>query len=358
MRQADAPIFIVGYSRSGTSLLRAMLNAHPAIHIAQESAFYQWLQPMRMREARAARAWFEGYARSASFRLLGVDPAPILADTPADLPRAEAGRHLLPRVLGDRAARLGRRRWGDKTPLHSQRLDVIFRDFPEARVIHVARHPAPTVASIGAMPWGTDSAWLSASLYRDVTRAVSAQGDRVLILRLEDLLSDPREALSRALSFLGEPWDDRVLKHERHPTPEDPPLPWLTQAAGALKRPSRQAPREEGELDPALTRIVERVCAQAMQVLGYAPTPMAREPSFGDRLRALVMDSGRALRFLAHAARTAPWTPERLDPVDQLRWLFQLNPSARVPASSREITPALLDALASAPRLADPDRTA
>ena len=44
-----APIFIVGFSRSGTSLLRSMLNAHQNIYISQESGFYQWLSPDRLR---------------------------------------------------------------------------------------------------------------------------------------------------------------------------------------------------------------------------------------------------------------------------------------------------------------------
>ena len=37
-----APIFLIGCGRSGTSLLRSMLNAHPRIYLLQESAFFSW----------------------------------------------------------------------------------------------------------------------------------------------------------------------------------------------------------------------------------------------------------------------------------------------------------------------------
>lgn len=339
MAPSGAPIFIVGYSRSGTSLLRAMLNAHPRVHIAQESAFYQWLRPDRLRRATTARDWFLGYARTASFRLLQVDPAPIAAAIPPDLPRAEAGRALLPLVLGAKAARFGRPRWGDKTPLHSQRLEAIFADFPDARVVHVTRHPVATVGSILRMPWGADSALLDAALYRGVTSAVARHRERVLIVRLEDLLAEPRPTLERVLAHIGEAWDDRLLAHDQYAeTGEDPPLPWLSQAAAPIARAERGP-----AVEPALVRWIEAITAEAMDLYGYAPTPLPTEPGLLARLGAAARDLGRGLRFVAHLLRTAPPMddPARFDALAQIRWLFQLNPSSAVPPGWRDVPPAL-----------------
>lgn len=336
---ADAPIFIVGYSRSGTSLLRLMLNAHPRIHIAQESAFYQWLRPDRLRSCTGARDWFSGYARTASFRLLLLDPATIAAAIPIDLPRSAAGPVILPLLLSAKARRLGRARWGDKTPLHSQRLDAIFADFPDARVIHVTRHPVATVGSILRMPWGSHSALLNAVLYRGVTEAVARFADRVLVVRLEDLIAQPAGVLARVLDHVGEPWDDRVLQHDRYAdTSEDPPLPWLTQAAAPVDRGAR-AP----ELARALVRPVERITASALARYGYTPTPLSVEPGLLDRLGASLCDLGRALRFVARLVWTAPRfdRPERIDALAQVRWLFRLNPSRQVPEVWREVPAAL-----------------
>lgn len=330
----DPPIFIVGYSRSGTSLLRAMLNAHPRIHIAQESAFYQWLRPDRLRSCRTARDWFLGYSRTASFRLLGLDPGPIADAIPPELPRADAGRVALPLVLGERARRLGKARHGDKTPLHSQRLDAIFADFPDAAVVHVTRHPVPTVDSIARMPWGCDSALVDALLYRGVSEAVARHGARVLVVRLEDLLARPRQELARVLEHVGEPWDEAVLHHERAPVADDPPLPWLTAAAG----PVRAAEPQVG-MDPAVVRLIESAAAPAMVRYGYQPWPLDREPAWMERSRSYVADIRRALRFLWRVARTAPRIddPARMDALAQVRWLFGLNPSDRVPSGWREV---------------------
>ncbi len=328
------PIFIVGMSRTGTSLLRAMLNAHPSLHIAQESAFYQWSRPDRLRSCTTALRWFEGYARTASFRLLQVDPGPIAAAIPPDRPRSELGRLVLPLVLGAAAARRGKARWGDKTPLHSQRLDAIFADFPEAKVIFVTRHPVHTVGSILSMPWGTDSALFNAALYRGVSEAVARQGARVLTLRLEDLRADPRATLAQALAFLDEPWDEAVLHHAERADQHDPPLPWLASAAGPLARGERGL-----ALKPALARLVEAITAPAMRSSGYAPVPLSEEPGLLSRLRAGLADLGRGLRFLVRAARTAPRfaRPEQIDALAQVRWLFDLNPSPSVPPAWRAV---------------------
>lgn len=335
----ETPIFITGYSRSGTSLLRAMLNAHPAIFITQESGFYQWLRPDRLRGCTTARAWFEGYARTASFRLLGVDPGPILAEIPVDLPRAEAGAFLAPRVLGATARRLGRPRWGDKTPLHSQRLESIFADFPEARVIHVVRHPLPTVSSILRMPWGCDSVVVNALLLREVARAVRPYHARILVIRLEDLVADPRAALARVLDHVEEPWDDRVLKHDRYSyVTDDTVLPWLSDAAAPVAaRPWRQ------ELSPAQTRLVERFCGGALSLYGQAQEPRGENPGAIALSQTLLADLWTAARFLWRMLRSAPplSRPEQIDALAQLRWLFQLNPSDRVSPAWREVPEAL-----------------
>lgn len=340
---AERPIFIVGFSRSGTSLLRAMLNAHPNIHISQESAFYQWLAPDRLRGCDTAAAWLRGYSRTASFRLLRVSPAPALQALPPDLPRAQAGPRAMPLLLGEKARRLGRARWGDKTPLHSLRLDAIFRDFPEARVIHVTRHPAGVADSLARMPWGCDSGVFNGLLYRRVSEQVRRWGDRVLCLRLEDLVANPQAQLERALAHVGEPWSALVLDHAAHTAAaDDPPLPWLTPAAAPVSTRAR-APG----LSPAELRLVERAAGPALLAEGYAPTPLDSAPGLGAMAAALWRDLSRGARFLRRLVGEAPplHPPEAIDAVAQVRFLFQLNPSRAVPPGWREIPPELMDLL-------------
>lgn len=324
-----APIFIVGTGRSGTSLLRALLNAHPNIYITQEAGFFLWLP--RLRKAETAEAWLRGYQNTAAGALLGA--LPVKARPGA--PRAEAVA-LVTAMMQAKAARFGRRRGGDKTPMHITRLDAIFAAYPDARVVHVVRHPVPTVVSMMQMPWASNSALLNALMVRGAVDAVRPYTERILELRLEALLEAPREVLGQVLEFVGEPWDEAVLRHsERAPFEEDPRLPWLTDAERPLRAPGadRALP-----LGPRLTRRVEGICAPVMSRFGYSPWPSPGP----ERPWSVTKDLLAALRFGARTLRmTRPEQddPDGVRPEAQLRWLFNLNPSPNIPDSARALPP-------------------
>ncbi|MEY3209906.1 MAG: hypothetical protein RIT28_387 [Pseudomonadota bacterium] len=324
-----APIFIVGTGRSGTSLLRALLNAHPNIYITQEAGFFMWLP--RLRRAKTAEAWLRGYQRTAAGALLGALPV----QAPPGAPRSEAVE-VVTAMMQAKAARFGRGRFGDKTPMHIARLDAIFAAYPDAKVVHVVRHPVPTVVSMMEMPWASNSALLNALLVRGAVDAVRPYTERVLELRLESLLESPREVLGRVLAFVGEPWDEAVLHHsERAPFEEDPRLPWLIDAERPLRAPGagRAVP-----LGPRLTRRVEAICAPLMSRFGYAPWP---EPG-PERPWSVTHDLIAALQFGARTLRmTRPEQddPDAVSPEAQLRWLFHLNPSPHIPDSARALPP-------------------
>ncbi len=324
-----APIFIVGTGRSGTSLLRALLNAHPNIYITQEAGFFLWLP--RLRRAETAEAWLRGYRRTAAGALLGA--LPVQARPGA--PRSEAVE-VVTALMQAKAARFGRRRFGDKTPMHITRLDAIFAAYPDAKVVHVARHPVPTVVSMMEMPWASNSALLNALMVRVAADAVRPFTEHIFELRLEALLEAPREVLGRVLDFVGEPWDEAVLHHsERAPFEEDPRLPWLTDAERPLRPPGahRAVP-----LGPRLTRRVEAICAPLMSRLGYAPWP---EPG-PERPWSVSEDLLAALRFGARTlskSRPEQDDPDAVSAEEQLKWLFNLNPSPNIPDAARAAPP-------------------
>lgn len=322
-----APIFIVGTGRSGTSLLRAVLNAHPNIYITQEAGFFLWLP--RLRRAKTAEAWLRGYQRTAAGALLG----PLAVQARPDAPRAEA-IELVTAMMREKAARFGRGRFGDKTPMHATRLAEIFAAYPDARVIHVVRHPVPTVVSMMEMPWASNSALLNALMVRLAVEAVTPFADRVLELRLEDLLQSPRAVLERALGFVGEPWDEAVLNHsERAPFEEDPRLPWLVDAERPLRPPGAE---RAVPLGPRLTRRVEAICAPVMARYAYAPWSApgpARPWSVAEDLSAGLRFGLRTLTL----GRPEQDDPEAVSPEAQLRWLFSLNPSPSIPAERRAL---------------------
>ena len=313
MTPAAPPIFIVGSGRSGTSILRAALNAHPDIHLAQESALVRWLDRWPDLDGRAFRAAWE---QTASGRLQAPEPVQLAADaTPADAIRE---------TLVARARSRGKPRWGDKTPLHALHLDLLWRTLPDARVIAMIRHPVPTVASLRRMPWGSGSVAVDAVL---VQHAVSHLRDdpRLMRLRLEDLLDAPEDRLRDVLDFVAAPWDDRVLDPPTHADfSGDPRLPWLTTAESRLApAQARSVPLSPGEVG-----LVERICPP--EPLGYARW---ERPAAAWHWPAGLAGLGRTVRFLWAVRKGAlpSADPAQLDAHDQLRWLLSLNPDAATP---------------------------
>src|SRR5207245_755634 len=127
-----SPIFIGGQRRSGTTLLRTMLNRHPHVALVPcESFFFQ-----DERFERFFRSLFEWHGQR--FEQLGIGHAEMDRAVAAFLDIL-----FLPYQLGK-----GAHRWADKTTKNIQRIDYLFRLFPEAQFIHMIRDPRDTLCSM------------------------------------------------------------------------------------------------------------------------------------------------------------------------------------------------------------------
>ena len=298
---AQAPIFVIGSGRSGTTLLRLMLSAHPRIYITHEASFYTWEALYQTGAPR--RQFLEHYFQSPWFRWLRLDPARVLAGLPDPLPPERIG-DAYAAIMREKAAQYGRPRFGDKTPAHAQQLARVFRDFPDARVIRIIRDPRGVVQSLSRMPWASASIHANAFFCESERRAVARYNDRMLTIRLEDLLAEPRAVMGRVLDYVGEPWDDAVLDHARHlPDHHDmPPFPWLESAA----RDRTSAPAQSAQwraLPPAQIRLIEDMAKGAMAEGNYERAAFDREPSRWSVLWEGTKQIPEALRFLWFYAR-------------------------------------------------------
>ena len=337
----SGPIFIVGTGRSGTTLLRLMLCAHPRIYITHEASFYMW---ERFHRRLPRREFLEYYFQTPSFRWLRVDPDRIRAVLPDPLPRDQMGL-AYGAVMREKAAQYGRPRYGDKTPLHATALPRIFADFPDARVIHIVRDPRATALSLSRMPWSCANLHANARFCDYEVRKIAEHGDRVLQIRLEDLLAEPRATMEAVLDHVGEPWSDDVLDHVRcAPDRTDmPPLPWFESSMAAARTPSREAWRE---LSPADIRTIERAAPHVMAAAGYEPAALPAEPNrlslWWQRVRAF----SETTRYLLAYARCA-WLardPRNFDSPPLDRAFRQINPAswAHYPALALPETPPLI----------------
>ncbi len=224
--QGAAPMpVIVGAPRSGTTLLRMMLDSHPAIAIPPETGFLPACAALAEAGTADAAALIDLIERPgdpwSSWVDFGLDRATL----------AEALGRIRPfDVAGDvrafyraYAARHGKPLGGDKTPAHVAAIPAIARLLPEARFIHLIRDGRAAAASLRPL-WfapGTDIETL-ARHWRDLVaagRAAAAAGHPVLELRYEALLAEPEAALRRAAAFLRIDYDPAMLRyHERAAT--------------------------------------------------------------------------------------------------------------------------------------------
>lgn len=283
------PIFIAGCPRSGTTLLAAMLGAHPACLATPESQFKTELRDGDGDLAGLA----EALRRHWRFRVwdveLAADPAPRDArDATLAAVRSYALRH-------DRSDAY---RWVDHTPSNLRHARTLLGWFPEARFIHLVRDVRATAASVMPLPWGPNSAlkaaaWWQGHISTNVAAETWLGADRVTRVGFEDVLRDPESELRRLLAFLDLPWDERVL-HARGFQP-----PAYTRAQHRLVGKPLDGDRVDewrSRLSRREVEVVEAVAGATMQLLGY---DLACEPGRrlgrGDLLRAFATEARRRI---------------------------------------------------------------
>jgi hypothetical protein len=301
------PFFVVGCARSGTTLLRTMLDGHPRLAIPDESHFVVGLAPRWWRPG--PEPTLDDVLAHPKVRAWDVDPVKLRARaeraSPAGFPA------MVDAVFSAYASEHGKARWGDKTPGYVSYVPRLARMFPRARFVHIVRDGREVAASLAEWEWGARTAASGAWWWAHKVRVGRRDGSRLgpgryHELRLEDLTAAPEATLREVCRFLGEEFDpgmlaypDRVAaaggparRQERHLA--RPPTAGLRDWRAGLARRDRDA--------------VEEVCRPMLAAFGYdapAPRPAARAYALAVRARDLSVTGARDLR-----ARLAPATRE------------------------------------------------
>ena len=211
--------FVVGVPRSGTTLLRLMLDAHPQLAIPAETHFFPELI-----ERWAELADDDGAPVEVIRLITGHARWPELGIPEPRLPRGwtRRGELDLPqslRAVGEAYAEAaGKPRWGDKTPGYVTAMEQIQGVLPEARFVHVIRDGRDVAVSLAGVDWGPDDTAAAAKLWSRRIRIARRQSARLAPgtyteVRYEDLVSDPREVLERLCGFLDLPFSEEMLSY-------------------------------------------------------------------------------------------------------------------------------------------------
>jgi hypothetical protein len=280
-----SPVFIVGSSRSGTTLLRNLLRSHPNLTFPPESQFI----------AKYYRAYGDPRTWSEAIRLGRLILATRSVQTwqidlqPQDFGDCRSFRDILQTLFDSWARRENKPRWGDKTPQYVTDIPLLLNLFPNAQVIHIIRDGRDVASSavkasfegnlfMAALRWKKDveagrmaGASLSPSTYFEV--------------HYEALLERSFEVMESVCKFLNEPMDQRVLK----PSPPMPhPLstrPWLN---AYLDGSNDQIVKSNGTkwrqcLSLSDRSLFEAVAADTLIDLGYETEGLSYRVNIMDR---------------------------------------------------------------------------
>ncbi|MEQ4575142.1 MAG: sulfotransferase [Gammaproteobacteria bacterium] len=202
---ADSPVFVVGFPRSGTTLLEQMLDAHPALCSMDERPF---LQELAERLEREGLAWPDGLGE--------------LDDAACEALRGEYWRR-----VREVASPMPGQRLVDKNPLNLLRLPLIHRLFPQARVILALRHPCDVLLSCYMQAFRSPA---FAMLCSDLDRLARGYADAMdhwlhharllapiaMESRYEDLVDDVAGQVGKLGAFLELEQPERLLDFQRH----------------------------------------------------------------------------------------------------------------------------------------------
>ena len=212
MRPAPAP-FVVGVGRSGTTLLRLMLDAHPELAIPAETHFVPELLE-RESECHDAGELVDAIVGYRTWEDFGLD-AEALRAAAAD---ARGAADVLRAFYGLCARREGKPRWGDKTPGYVKRMKAIGHGLPEARFIHLIRDGRDVAISrrkrgMGAEKPMGDVADLWKRRIENARRQAKRLRGRYLEIRYEDLVAAPEPALREICDLIELGFDPAMLAH-------------------------------------------------------------------------------------------------------------------------------------------------
>jgi len=277
--------FIVGCPRSGTTLLRHIVGAHPQIAITPEA---HWI-PL----------WFEQRKGLTPEGWITPELISALLEHPKFTPLFHLGREELMTLVGNGhpvsyasfvagifdlyGKARGKTMVGNKTPDSVRRMDTLHELWPQARIVHLIRDGRDVALSL--MNWprvlnkkpGTFPTWKkdpvsTAALWWELNVRCGRNAGKWLgpelyyELRYESLIANPAEECTRLCAFLGLPFDEEMLRFHEKPEKGMPPQgsEWQPVTTG-LRDWSTQMTAEDVE-------VFEAAAGELLAELGYVRT--------------------------------------------------------------------------------------
>jgi len=196
--EGQGPIFLVGFPRSGTTLLDQILSSHPQAHVLEE-------------KENLIDAWKDFVLEKGA-----LDKLPALSEQEINRYRTLYWRRVEAHGAPANTIII------DKLPLDTALLGLIYRFFPDAKIIFALRDPRDAVLSCFQQTFAMNAAMYqflsleTAARYYDQVMSLGAlYGDKTPLqthyVRYEHIVDNLRLEIEPLLAFLGLPWDENVM---------------------------------------------------------------------------------------------------------------------------------------------------
>jgi hypothetical protein len=319
-------VFVVGAPRTGTTLVKEILNRHPRIHLFDEVHFFERIWEERtllgdLSDAASQTAAVE--AIRGIVRRFGSDADVADLLTPdvyrAKLAEAGPGYPALARILFTTgAARKGKEIWGDSSPQDILYLATILSWWPDAKIVALVRDPRGFLSSYKNYhrrhvatyrerynPLPVSMLWKS---YMTALLEAEKQpwGTSVLRFRYEDLVASPEAQVRRLCAHVGVDFVPAMLEVERANTS------FVGEGGAPPKRGIFDTSRDRWrtELTPTELWLGERIFGDVMARFGYEPVAERVQPSAVELAKVVLLLPGRAFNLLFRTGK--PFTFSKL----------------------------------------------
>lgn len=203
MERSEAPLLIAGFYRSGTTLLRRLIDTHSAFYCGPQIKFFSNYFGAEIDDPLAGNRLFK------TLRDQGIDERELLKIW---------GAALLS-TYQSLARTNGKRRWADKNPDNILYLDQWDQLLPKGfLLVYIVRHPVDALASLQEIKFERtvpQNFTTQVALYDEFNRLALnqylAHPDRMHVIRYEDLVRRPRDELESLVAFLDEPFEPSML---------------------------------------------------------------------------------------------------------------------------------------------------
>lgn len=292
--EGKVKVFIVGCGRSGTSLLRSMLNYHRDIFIPTESLFLvdylkyerllgiETVKRMILNEPQL-KLWFKGKENIINKNYNNV------RDIISDLHTIEMKK-------------TGAKFWGQKTPRFIRYAALFKNTFPDIKFIIVVRDPRAVANSFISSIAHNSSLYYSMDRWvNDNIKGLELQEKYpadTMIVKYENLVTDPKNELVSICSFLNIPFDQNMSNYYKKGNTEYSDL--AKQTFKDLNKPpvKENILKWKNSLSHRQISFIENHCKELMNYFGYSRVTSDNEQSRIEYLKLILFSYSEWLRII------------------------------------------------------------